>query len=150
VFIGEILKDVEEKHNFRITLLGNVEVKINQSIKQKDNVEIGNMYNPVSEAMADVDIMAYLIVDHRHKMHMPLMAVEAMLMKRVIISTLSGGMSCLFNEHNCIPVNKGEGFLATYESYNEEELLKLVEQGYRDVKIYINTTIRKMEEIFSS
>ena len=148
VFVNEILQDVEKRNNYRITLLGESEVKVGEEIRGMSNVEIGKMYTSVPEAMAGVDVMAYLITDHMHKMHMPLMALESLLMKRVVISTLSGGMPCLFNDKNCIPVQKDHGFLEVYKTYSRQDLLNLVEQGYKDAKDYSNRVINEMEEIF--
>ena len=64
--------------------------------------------------MSEVNFMAYLIINHVHKMHIPLMAIESMLMKKVIISTQSGGMPTLLNKENCIVVKKNSSFLKKY------------------------------------
>jgi len=149
VFINEIINDTDKNHKYRITLLGEVEVSIRDDIQKMANVEVGGMYANVPKAMLEVDVMAYLIIDHKHKMHMPLMAIEAMLMKRIVITTLSGGMPCLFNKKNSIPVKKGAGFIAAYESFSEEELLDLAEKGYQDARKYFDHTIMNMEGIFS-
>ena len=77
------------------------------------------------------------------------MVIESMLMKRIIISTLSGGISCLLNENNCIVVKRGSGFLNELNYYKEQDLINMSEQGYTDVKHYINRTISSMENLFN-
>ena len=149
VFVDEIIKDIGQKNDYRITLLGEVGINVDPRLQKMKNVEFGAMYSSVPNAMAEVDIMAYLIIEHVHKMHMPLMVIESMLMKRIIISTLSGGLSSLLNEKNCIVVSKGGGFLNDLSNHNKKDLINKSELGYQDVKKYINNTIASMEDLFN-
>jgi hypothetical protein len=149
VFIDEVIKDVNKQNNYRITLLGEMGVDIDTRLLKMSNVEFASMYSSVPDAMSQIDIMAYLIIDHVHKMHMPLMLIEAMLMKRTIISTLSGGTTDVLNDKNCIIVNKRGGFLDVISKFSKQDLINKSEMGYKDVKSYIDRTLVSMEELFN-
>ncbi len=71
-----------------------------------NNVRLTGWFEDVPRFMNSVDIVVFPIIDHRDKMNTPLMMLEAMLMKKLIISTPTGGIPEVIDRKNGILFNQ--------------------------------------------
>ena len=69
-------------------------------------------------------------------------------MKKVIISTQSGGMPTILNKENCIVVKKNASFLKNIESFDKKELQQIANKAHDDAKNYSNKVILEMQKLF--
>lgn len=97
-----------------------------------NNVRLTGWFEDVPKFMNSVDIVIFPIIEHRDKMNTPLMMLETMLMKKLIISTPTGGIPEVIDGKNGILFNQKEEPLREVLSRIDPENVPLLQERARE------------------